>query len=258
MVDTPLDALAIAPHPDDAEMCCGGTLAKLVSLGHRVGILDLTQGELASNGSPEERALEASQAASVLGLSFRANLKLPDGFLMSMLASDSPELGHDGPVSQIIDVIRTTRPSVVFAPSMAARHPDHIAAAQLVNRAQFLSGVKNYPSATPSPPFRPKRLLRYLLRVGLSPDFVVDISDFHHLKSRALNCYQSQVVRQHHTVSTLANAPQSHHALEARDAVFGGLIGVRYAEGFTLDETIHIDDPVSHFAQAQPATLFQD
>ena len=257
MVNHTLDALAIAPHPDDVEMCCGGTLAKLVSLGHKVGILDLTRGELASNGTPEGRAEESAQAAQVLGLTSRQNLGLADGFIANALSADSTDRGIDGPVAQLVSIIRSCTPTIIFGPSAASRHPDHVATARLVERAVFFAGVKNYPCAVRSEPFRPKRVLRYMMRAGLRPDFVVDITSFHVDKQRAISCYGSQVRRDSLQVPTLANAPLSHSALEARDAVFGGLIGVSYAEGFTLDGTVHIEDPISHFLTAQPAVLFQ-
>ena len=258
MVNKALDTLAIAPHPDDVEMCCGGTLAKLASHGHRVGILDLTRGELASNGSPKQRALEAELATQELGLTYRSNLGLPDGFIANTLSGDGPDLGASGAVALMVDIIRSHQPTIIFAPSIGARHPDHVATARLVERAVFFAGVKNYPTLSEKEPFRPRRLLRYLMRVGLSPDFVVDVSEVYDKKLRAMSCYGSQLVRDESRISTLANAPQSHTALEARDRVFGGLIGVKYAEGFMLDGTIHIDDPVRHFGNTQPAVLFQN
>ena len=258
MVIQTLDALAISPHPDDAEMCCGGTLAKLVSRGHRVGILDLTRGELASNGTPEERARESAEAAKVIGLAYRGNLDLPDGFIANTLSGDGPTQGPAGPVARLVGILRSLRPTILLAPPAAARHPDHVAAARLTERAVFFAGVKKYPAQSEAATFRPRRVISYMMRAGLSPDFVVDVSEVYETKRRAVSCYASQLARGVERVSTLANAPESHDALEARDRVFGGLIGVNYAEGFTLDGTLSIDNPVSHFATARPAVLFQD
>ena len=258
VVDQTLDLLAISPHPDDVEMCCGGTLAKLASQGYQVGILDLTRGELASNGTPEQRAQEAAQAAQILGLTYRSNLALPDGFLSTLLSKDSKEEEGTGPVALLVHIIRSYRPSLIFAPPAAARHPDHVAAARLVERSVFFAGVKNYAASSELQAFRPRRVLRYMMRAGLRPGFVVDVSEIYEKKRQAIQCYHSQFTRDSSTVSTLANAPKSHSALEARDRVFGGLIGVDYAEGFMLDGTMHVDNPIAHFSQAQPAVLFQD
>ncbi|MFT7580671.1 MAG: bacillithiol biosynthesis deacetylase BshB1 [Myxococcota bacterium] len=239
-------ALAFGPHPDDVEIGCGGTVAKLCDRGHDVRVVDLTAGELATNGTVAERAHEADAAAKVLGVTIRENLGLPDGRLS---ASD------DTHVNAVVDALRRHRPAIVLAPWRHARHPDHAATSALVERAVFLAGLVKYGTPSGALPFRPSTLLWYPLRVDLKPSFVVDISATVARKRAAIGCYQSQVQRDAGQAETLVNAPQGHAALIAREGVWGGLIGAAAGEAFATDQMLSVDDPVSFFANGAPPTL---
>ena len=177
-----LDLLAILAHRDDAELNCGGTLAKTARLGKRVGILDLTQGEMGTRGSAEIRAAEAESAARTLGVAVRENLKLPDAGIVN-----TPETRE-----QLARVIRRLQPRVVIAPALEGRHPDHRVAAQLVRDACFVAGLAKV--APDLPKHRPVKILHCLTyrQDFVRPTFVVDISDDFETKLAAIRCYASQ------------------------------------------------------------------
>lgn len=237
MSDFELDLLAIGPHPDDVELFCGGTVIQAAARGHRVGVLDLTRGELASNGTPELRAEEAAASAQLMGLLVRENLGLPDGGL-------SP--GHDpGQVQEVAGALRRLRPALVLCPWTEARHPDHAAAGHLVTKAVFFAGLARV--ETGDPPFRPRQVLYYPARKAFSPTVVVDISAVRAKKAAAIACYASQLRRAPGAPETLVNTPLSVQALEARDRYFGGLIGVAAGEGFRGAGPVGLVDPVQHF-----------
>ena len=255
-----LNALAFGPHPDDVELCCGGTLALLVANGWRVGVVDLTRGELATNGTPEIRAAEASRASAILGLHHRSNLGLPDGFL-------NPNDGYDrapderattSQVAAIVAAIRQLRPELVFAPWQNARHPDHCAAAELVTRACFFAGVGGFNPDPALPPFRPRRLLYYPMRVQATPTFVVDVSAHHGSKMAAIACYASQVNRGTDDTATAVNSPLQSQFVLARDRTWGAHIGTAFGEAFISQATLGVTDPVALFrahAFADPLLL---
>jgi bacillithiol biosynthesis deacetylase BshB1 len=246
MKETHLDVLAFAAHPDDAEMGCGGTLASLAQRGYRVGIADLTLGELASRGTSEQRQLEAQEAAVVLGLAVRENLRLPDGGLRA----------EPDQLKVVVECLRRLRPELVLAPHAAARHPDHRGAAALVEHACFLSGLRRYQPELP--PHQPRRVLFYAERYSIRPVFVVDVSLLYDRKLKALSCYRSQLYNPDAAGAppTLIGAPETLAVLEARDRGCGALAGVSFAEGFTLRESLTIDDPVAFFRSALPAHAF--
>lgn len=243
MSDEPLAALAFGPHPDDVELCCGGLLASLAVRGHRVGVVDLTRGELGSNGTVEGRARECEEATRVLGLSCRENLALPDGGL-----DPSPAAGH---VRRVAEAIRRLRPELVLAPHAHARHPDHVAASAIVEAAVFQAGVRLYETEPQRERHVVRQLAFYMMRGAFDPSFVVDVSDVHERKMEALACYSSQLSRadgdEEGVVPTLANAPLNLAALEARDRVHGAMIGVRHGEAFLVRGAIGMRDPVEHF-----------
>ncbi|MGM0575271.1 MAG: bacillithiol biosynthesis deacetylase BshB1 [Myxococcota bacterium] len=245
MSDEALDLLAFGPHPDDVELCCGGLLAKMAAAGHRVGVVDMTRGELASNGTPEERAEEAAAAARALGLVHRENLALPDGGLTPAAEQ----------VARVVEAIRRLRPALVLAPWRQARHPDHEATSEIVTRAVFFAGVRRYETAPSAERFVPDALIHYQMRGLFEPSFVVDVTDAYEAKTRAIACYGSQVGRAGAETPTLANAPLNLSALEARDRHHGAMIGVSHGEPFRVRGAVPVDDPVRHL-RGRPPALF--
>src|ERR1700733_5186492 len=211
-----LDALVVAPHPDDAEIGLGGTIAKLISRGWKVGILDLTSGEPTPLGSVEARRAETQLANAAIGNPWRQNLGLPNRSL-------EPTLAHR---RALAEVFRKVRPRLLFAPFWEDAHPDHTSATKLVEDARFWSKLSK--SDLDGEPFHPARVLYYFsvhLRIVERPSFVVDISDFAEAKRTALNCYQTQLV---------ANQPPGRpgviDAVVDRTRFGGHLVGVRHAE----------------------------
>ncbi|MDX1565436.1 MAG: bacillithiol biosynthesis deacetylase BshB1, partial [Phycisphaeraceae bacterium] len=165
-----MDVLAIGAHPDDGEMTVGGTLAKMVSRGRSVAIVDLTRGEMGTRGTPETRRAEAEEAARVLGVSERVNLALPDGLLRDT----------DEGRRLLIEQIRAFRPSLVLAPYPRDMHPDHVAAGQMVEAVMYPVRFANHPAG--GEPHRPREFLFYMSHFTFEPSFVVDISDHHEMK----------------------------------------------------------------------------
>lgn len=221
---TKLDILVIAAHPDDAELGCGGTLAKHVALGHRVGVVDLTRGELGTRGTPATRDAEAEAASQILGLSVRENLNLPDGFFRN-------DRDHQ---LAVVAAIRKFRPTIVLANAPADRHPDHGRAAQLVFDACFLAGLPKV--ATPygdAAPWRPASIYHFIQSSYLQPDFILDISGFWETKLAAIKAFKTQFYDPASAEpATFISTPGFLKALEARAIEFGHSIGVEYGEGF--------------------------
>jgi N-acetylglucosamine malate deacetylase 1 len=227
-----LDILVLAAHPDDAELGCGGTIALHVSLGHKVGIVDFTRGELGTRGTPELRAQEAAAAASILGASVRDNLALKDGFFQN-----DPE--HQ---LKVIRAIRKYRPSVVLANAITDRHIDHGKGAALAYDACFLSGLAKIEtkddSGNPQQPWRPEYIYHYIQSHYIKPDFVVDISKFWDKKVDAIRAFKSQF----HDPSnkepdTYISSPAFLKMVESRAQEFGHTIGATFGEGFTVRRT---------------------
>ncbi|HWE35318.1 MAG TPA: bacillithiol biosynthesis deacetylase BshB1 [Isosphaeraceae bacterium] len=219
-----LDALVIAPHPDDAELGMGGTIVRLLRAGWKVGILDLTDGEPTPLGSPATRAAETAAATRALGDPWRANLGLPNRSL-------EPSLEHRRALAA---VFRKTRPRLLFAPYWEDAHPDHRAATELVEDARFWSKLSK--SDIPGDPFHPARILYYFsvhLRIVERPGFVVDVSDQHESKLAALRCYRSQLVD-----NQPADRPGVIDSVADRTRFWGHLVGVRHAEPFASREPI--------------------
>lgn len=230
-----IDVLAISPHPDDAELYCGGYLAKAVSQGYRVGILDLTQGERGSRGTIEDRKRELKAASKILGISHRENAKFPDGGIGS---SRQKEL------EAIVKVIRKIKPTLILAPYWEERHPDHVHASRLVSEAIFFSGLKNFPKKNSNNHHAVASILYYLIRIEVEPTIYVDVSSVYSKKIDAIHAYSSQVKTQSKGHKTLLSDPLTLRSLEARDMYFGARIGVKYAEGFISRAHIGIDDPI--------------
>lgn len=219
-----LDALVIAPHPDDAELGMGGTVVKLLGEGWKVGILDLTSGEPTPLGSPERRAAETEQANQALGNPWRRNLGLPNRSL-------EPSLEHR---RRLAEVFRRERPRLLFAPFWEDAHPDHLAATRLVEDARFWSKLSK--SDLEGEPFHPGRILYYFsvhLRIVERPSFVVDVSDQQEAKRRALEAYRSQLVD-----NQPAGRPGVIDSVFDRSRFWGHLVGVDHAEPFASREPV--------------------
>jgi N-acetylglucosamine malate deacetylase 1 len=232
-----IDCLAFSPHPDDAELFCGGLLLKLKKLGSTTAIVDLTLGELSTNGSPEIRAAETAKASEILQLDVRENLKISDGNI-----EDSSE-NHN----KIISVIRNYRPAICLIPYWRDRHPDHEAAAWLLKRAIFMAGLNKI--NTNQDAYRPATILNYMLHYNFEPSFVVDISHEIDRKIEAIMAYKSQfVLSKNNTHDTYINRPDFLDSLKIRSAFYGQQAGVSYAEAFYYDGSIKIDNILTHFA----------
>lgn len=231
------DVVAFAAHPDDAEAACGGLLAKLVKRGYRVAICDATQGELASNGSVEQRRSEAVRAAAVLGVQGRWNLELPDGGLR---ATDPEQL------RRLVIAMREARPRLIVAPHPAARHPDHVELAGLVHAAQFWCGVRRF--APEAPAVARPVLLRALDYHPLTPSFVVDIRAELASKLESLRCYASQFERHGDSVPTHLNDPAYLQRIETNARTYGQLIGSAAGEPYVIDAGVPLEDPVAALA----------
>ena len=220
-----VDLLAFGPHPDDIEIGMAGTLAKHASLGVRIGLCDLTRGEMGSNGTPEERVAEGEAAGRVLGVAWRVNLGLPDGGL-----SPAPDQ-----ITAIAELIRRARPSVIAVPYVADRHPDHGAAHHLLVRAVFNAGLRRFAAA--GDPWQPSAVCSYFINDLAMPAFVVDVSAFYERKREALACYRSQFRADvPGAVPTRLTSPLFAQLVESRDAHFGAGTGVRWAEGFAVQQ----------------------
>lgn len=219
-----LDALIVAPHPDDAELGLGGTIAKLIALGWKVGILDLTSGEPTPLGSVEARRAETAAANAALGGPWRHNLGLPNRNL-------EPTLIHRRAVAE---VFREVRPRLLFAPFWEDAHPDHAAATKLVEDARFWSKLSKSDMA--GEPFHPARVLYYFsvhLKIVERPSFVVDISDFAEAKRSAVNCYRTQLVD-----NQPPGRPGVIDAVFDRTRFWGHFAGVMHAEPIASREPI--------------------
>jgi bacillithiol biosynthesis deacetylase BshB1 len=245
----PLDLVAFGAHPDDVELFCGGLLATLAAAGYRVGVVDLTRGERASAGTPEERDAEARAAAAVLGLAWRECLDLPD---TGIDPADGVAPDARRPASQLgraVACLRRLRPELVVVPHTAARHPDHAAAGLLLRRAVFYANVRGFDAGTPDPPHRPRQVLAWPERVEVEPTLVVDVSAMAARKVEAIRCHRSQVERPAGAADgTLVSSPQMLGFLDARDRLAGARIGVTHGEPYLLvDATVGLADPIDHF-----------
>ena len=227
-----VDVLAIGAHPDDVELGCGGTIAKLISEGKKVAILDLTQGELGTRGTNETRAIEAKNAGEILGISARENLKMKDGFLIN---SEEYQL-------RIIKAIRTYQPEIVFCNAVDDRHPDHAKAAKLASDACFLSGlikIETEESGKKQEKWRPKQVFHYIQWKNLEPDFVIDISGFLDKKIESCLAYKTQFYDPTCTEPTTPISSKSFlDSITYRAQDLGRLAGVEHAEGFTTEKTL--------------------
>ena len=233
-----LDILAIGAHPDDVELSCSGTLMKQIDLGNKVGIIDLTKGELGTRGSAEIRLQEVEAATVLMGVHARENLGFEDGFF-----KDDKE--HQ---LELVKMIRKYQPRVVIGNAKTDRHPDHGRAAQLTFNACFLAGLSKVETKLDGKiqqPFRPSALYHYIQSIHIEPDFVIDISDYFERKLMAVAAYKSQF---HHAEAktdepqTFISSPEFIEFLKARAIHFGLPAGIKYAEAFTTNRTLGVNN----------------
>jgi bacillithiol biosynthesis deacetylase BshB1 len=229
-LETPLDILAIAAHPDDVEQTCGGTLIRMAELGYRTGVLDLTAGDMGSRGTPELRLKESRAAADRMALAWRGNLRFPDARLENTLSVRMTLAAE----------IRNLRPGVVILPYWEARHPDHYRTSEIGFEACFLAGLKKLDEETP--PHRPHKILYSSLYANVTPSFVVDISAQFELRMEALFCYQSQYGDAADASDLFPKQREIRDRLGAIARFYGNLIGVQYGEPFVQKETMRVDD----------------
>ncbi len=230
-----LDILAFGAHPDDVELGCSGTIAKEISLGKKVGIIDLTRGELGTRGSVEIRNSESAKAAEILGVSIRENLDMRDGFFVNDEAHQM----------KIIQMIRKYQPEIVLCNAVDDRHIDHGKGSKLVSDACFLSGlrqIKTEINGEAQEAWRPKVVYHYLQWKNLEPDFVVDMSEFIDVKMKTILAYSSQFYNPN------TNEPESPISTENfldsvkyRAQDLGRIIGAEYAEGFTVERYLAVN-----------------
>jgi bacillithiol biosynthesis deacetylase BshB1 len=222
-----VDLLVFGPHPDDLEIGLGGTIAGHVARGLLVGLCDLTAGEMGSNGTVEERLAEAEAARAELGAAWRQNLRWPDR-----------EIGkHPAHLDQAVEFVRRHRPRVVAVPYWSDRHPDHAAASALLTEAVFNAGLRRYKAAGEW--WKPEWICYYFINDGAAPSFVIDVSAHYEQKRRALDCHVTQFRPPGGgTAATRLNTPLFRQLIESRDAQFGALAGVTWAEGVVVREPV--------------------
>jgi len=232
-----VDILAIGAHPDDVELGCGGTIVKELSKGKKVGIIDLTRGELGTRGTAETRDEEADNAAKILGVAFRENMEFADGFFVN-------DRFHQ---IEIIKMIRKYRPEIVLCNAIDDRHIDHAKGSSLVSHACFLSGLikidtKTEDSENWQEPWRPKHVYHYMQWKNLEPDFVVDISGFINTKTESVLAYKTQFYDPNSDApETPISSKNFIESIEYRSSDLGRLIGVEHAEGFTAERYVAVD-----------------
>lgn len=238
-----LDVLVMAPHPDDTELGAGGTIAKLVAAGKKVGILDLTRGEMGSRGSAELRDQEAARAAEILGVSVRENLAFRDAFFT-----------HDEEhIREIIKVVRRYQPDLVIASAPEDRHPDHGRASKLIRDAVFLSGLRKIETEENGQPqdfWRPRRTFFFIQDYNLTPTFVIDITDHWETKKKAVLAYTSQFFAPGE-YEAAADEPETYisnpdflNFVEGRARNTGHLIGATMGEGFISETPLGVGSPL--------------
>lgn len=233
-----LDVLVFGAHPDDVELGCGGSVAKMVAQGKKVAIVDLTQGELGTRGSAELREQEANAAAEILGVKTRLNLGLKDGFFQCDLDS----------LHSVVEVIRKYKPSIVIANALADRHPDHGRGAELVAQACFLSGLKKVETPDYPEVHRPTALYHYIQDFERIPDLVVDITGYEKQKMNAIQAYRSQFFDPNSTEpATPISTPEFLDRLVGRDSAMGRPCGFKAGEGFEILRPIGADSLLDLF-----------
>ena len=233
MSDGTLDILAFGAHPDDVEMTAGGLLCRLVDSGLRVGVIDLTRGELGTRGTPEIRTKEAQAAAKIIGLCMRRCLDMPDGGV-----ANTPEARL-----KVIRALREHRPSLLIIPYWECEHPDHANAGILVREAAYFSGLEKIDTGQER--FQPGRVIHYMTRMRFEPTFVVPIDEYFERKMEAVRAHASQFYRPDAAgeAETRISKPGFLDFLALRDRTFGAMIGAAYGEPYFMRGTPRIDNP---------------
>ncbi len=242
-----LDALAFGAHADDVELACSGTLIKLGGLGHRTGVITLTQGEMGTRGNAKVRAREFAEAGQIMGLAAHKMLDIPDARV---------EVTWENKL-KVIREIREYQPRIIFAPYWVTRHPDHEKASHLIRESAYLAGLKKLD--TDQEPFRPYKVIYYQCRFEFQPSFIVDISEVHEQKMKSIMAYKSQF---HHmdkaefgADETLLSTPEFLDEIMTRDKQYGHYIGVKFGEPFLVREAIKLHDPVDFFGSEYLNTI---
>lgn len=232
-----LDILAIAAHPDDIEMCCGATIAKETSRGKKVGIIDLTRGDLGTRGTAETRDIEAANASKILNLAARENLKFRDGFFRN---DEAHQL-------EVIKMIRKYKPDIVITNAETDRHPDHGKGSKLVSDACFLSGLRKIETSldgVPQEQWRPNQVLHTIQWNIKEPDVVVDVTGFMDAKLKSCLAYKTQFYNENAVdkePEIVISGKQFLESIKYRSYDLGRIIGVQYAEGFTVERYVAVD-----------------
>lgn len=228
-----LDVIAFGPHPDDVEFGCGGFLVKAAKNGKKVGIIDMTEGEMSTNGTVEERLKEAQTAADMMGVLVRENLQLPNNYLYN-----SKEVQK-----KIITTIRKYKPETILIPYDYDRHPDHENASRLVREAVFTSGLIKYTTGSLKP-HRPKHFYFYSLWCEFEPSFILDISDVWEQKQAALLAHESQFGVRENTIPTVDTQESTKHFWEAKARHYGFMINASFGEAYkSVYFPIGVDNP---------------
>ena len=232
-----VDLIFFGAHPDDVELSCGGTVAKSVKDGLRVGIVDLTRGEMGTRGTPQTRKREAASAAKALGATFRQQLDFQDGNLQT---------GREQEL-EIIELLRRWRPRLVIGPYPDDRHPDHTRTGRIVTEASFYAGLKSLETGLPA--HRPQTVLYYLQNYMFTPSFVVDVTKHWKTKMRSVAAYKSQFYDPNSKEpNTFISDPKFLDMIDARGRHFGALIGASYGEAFVTKQPPRIDDLIGAYA----------
>lgn len=231
-----VDVLAVFAHPDDAELSVAGTLLKLKSLGHRTAVCDITRGEMGTRGTPEIRAKEALDAASILKLDARLNLELPDGHVW--LTEESR--------TAMVRVIRRHKPKVILTTHWDDPHPDHASTCRIVREAARLATMRRYDEEAGLAPVKMPAIMHSLFTRSVVPSFVVDVSDFVTEKMNAIRAYTSQFYDANSSEPETRISDRGFlRQIEVRMGYFGSLIGVDAGEAFYVREALNVDDPVA-------------
>jgi len=231
-----VDILAIGAHPDDVEMICGGTIAKMVDRGYTAAIIDMTRGEMGTRGTPEVRAAEAQAAAEVLGVTERVNLGLPDG---RMVNDEAARI-------KVVEQIRRLRPKLVLSHYWEDLHPDHAATGHIVKDTMYPAGFANYPAV--GEPFRPNEYLFFMAHFPFEPSFIVDVAGYWEKKVQSVQCYRSQL---HDAtvdgLETLIAEPTFLKRLEGRARNYGNMIYREFGEPFIVRRPVPVEDPIAMY-----------
>ena len=234
-----LDILAFAAHPDDVEMSCGATIAKYTDRGKKVGIVDFTQGQMGTRGTPELRLEEAAKAAEVLNLTVRENLGFADIYFTN-------DIEHQ---LKVVEMIRKYQPDIVLANAPKDRHPDHERAAAIVKTAIFLAGLTKLNTTVDGrqqTPWRPAKVYHYIQSIMVTPDFVEDVSGYWEQRNASIYAFASQVHDPRATTpDTFISSPEFMLMLDARGKMLGQSIGAKFGEGFTTDRNLGVSDMFS-------------